>query len=584
MRLAISLLLLFAATPASAERFSMPILIGDSWTDQQTSLEVWPDHMPPSFKYINKARSGSFVTTNPYNHSMGADINEHLAANQDVDSMIVMGGTNDINAYYTAGYIIRALTEIINVAKQYSNIKDILVLSPGVNESIGPANGGGPQHELDKLLVELPALCEREGCEYIDVNAIVNDAPNGNYQRFRTLPVPYRFDDKHMNAEGNQALADVVSAKIAEIKSRDSILKPIQTSDQGVGWNPNVVELHGNAIHTSHLLSVDRSVYGYQVIPIDKIFGPGGISSGKWYVELEVVSLPSGVANSGRFGWTETGLQGASWTEPLGEAAFELPAIRYGNMATRRSNRLRVHGETSGNFFYPGELEVGSTLMAAIDVDNEEVWVGISGHWQPRTTGVGVYANPATGVGGTSIDSVDGNKDWTLAIQTTTGTDDIEIMVRPVVYTSHIPAGYSILSDTVPIEAVVEIDVQISDPGNHVKPASNELISVAIHSTSIADGDFVDFDATQVDPSTLRFGIGGAPNIAVPWVMDWDGDNIVDDVAFAFRTQDSGFFCNDTEVWLEGETYSGEPLIGTDTIQIKDCNDLGGCHPQTEPE
>jgi len=123
----------------------------------------------------------------------------------------------------------------------------------------------------------------------------------------------------------------------------------------------------------------------------------------------------------------------------------------------------------------------------------------------------------------------------------------------------------------------VAIDVDPFSPANEVFPSSDNLIPIAILSTSIGAGDAADFDATQVDPASLKFGLGEAANIAVPWAVDVgnDGDT---DVVFAFRTQDSGIFCGDNEVNLTGATYSGQLIQGTDTIVTADC-ETTGCHP-----
>jgi hypothetical protein len=139
---------------------------------------------------------------------------------------------------------------------------------------------------------------------------------------------------------------------------------------------------------------------------------------------------------------------------------------------------------------------------------------------------------------------------------------------------------YWLLSNTnvVPIPAAVDIDIQPFDTANEVQPSSDNPIIVAVHSTNVADGDAEDFDATQVDPATLKFGIGEAPNVAVtPWVQDLDGDSD-SDVMFAFRTQDTGIFCGDTEATLTGETYASAPFTGTDSVTTTDCVDTG-CHP-----
>jgi lysophospholipase L1-like esterase len=123
----------------------------------------------------------------------------------------------------------------------------------------------------------------------------------------------------------------------------------------------------------------------------------------------------------------------------------------------------------------------------------------------------------------------------------------------------------------------LRIDVSPWSSGNIVLPASNNLIAVAVMGSNTATGDAVDFDATQVDPASLKFGWGEAQNLAAPWVGDFDGDTNID-VAFGFRTQATGILCGDTEVTLDGETYSGELITGTDTIDASECISTG-CHP-----
>jgi lysophospholipase L1-like esterase len=110
-----------------------------------------------------------------------------------------------------------------------------------------------------------------------------------------------------------------------------------------------------------------------------------------------------------------------------------------------------------------------------------------------------------------------------------------------------------------------------------VKPTSNDPIAVAVYSAGIANTEFEEFDATQIDPETLRLGFGAAPNIAAPYFNDLDGDQL-SDAGFIFNTQDTGVLCGDTEVTLEGETYTGEYFTGIADIVTVDC-DGQQCHP-----
>jgi hypothetical protein len=116
----------------------------------------------------------------------------------------------------------------------------------------------------------------------------------------------------------------------------------------------------------------------------------------------------------------------------------------------------------------------------------------------------------------------------------------------------------------------VAIDVLPGDTANKVYPNKTGNLPVAILSSA-------DFDATQVDPATLRFGSAEAPIAEAVSIGDLDGLH-GDDTLAHFRVQESGIFCNDTEVLLTGETYTGELFAGVDTIDATEC-ESGGCHP-----
>ena len=115
------------------------------------------------------------------------------------------------------------------------------------------------------------------------------------------------------------------------------------------------------------------------------------------------------------------------------------------------------------------------------------------------------------------------------------------------------------------------IDIKPGSDPNSINPRSKGVIPVAIFTTSIADGDPQDFDATQVDPQTVEFGPEGA-GIAHKkgHVEDVDSDGDMD-LVLHFRTQETGIACGDTEVTLTGETYGGQTITGTDTIRTVGC-------------
>jgi hypothetical protein len=117
----------------------------------------------------------------------------------------------------------------------------------------------------------------------------------------------------------------------------------------------------------------------------------------------------------------------------------------------------------------------------------------------------------------------------------------------------------------------VEIDIKPGSDRNRVNPKSGGVIPVAIVSTRLADGDATDFDATQVDETTLRFGpdeVGIAHRQAHVADVDGDGDR---DLLLHFRTRGTGIACGDTEATLKGGTFDGRPITGTGAVDVVGC-------------
>lgn len=109
----------------------------------------------------------------------------------------------------------------------------------------------------------------------------------------------------------------------------------------------------------------------------------------------------------------------------------------------------------------------------------------------------------------------------------------------------------------------VTIDIKPGSDQNSMNPKNKGVIPVAVLGSS-------DFDATQVDSSTVRFG----PNAASPnhggHIEDANGDGVLDKV-FHFKTQDTGIECGDTEATLTGTTFEGQAIMGSDFLDTKGC-------------
>ena len=90
------------------------------------------------------------------------------------------------------------------------------------------------------------------------------------------------------------------------------------------------------------------------------------------------------------------------------------------------------------------------------------------------------------------------------------------------------------------------------------------MIPVAILTTDT-------FDATTVNPATVRFGATeteAAPVLAA--VEDVNGDG-QPDLLLHFNTQDTGIQCGDTSASLTGQTFSRQAIQGSDSIVPVGC-------------
>jgi hypothetical protein len=130
------------------------------------------------------------------------------------------------------------------------------------------------------------------------------------------------------------------------------------------------------------------------------------------------------------------------------------------------------------------------------------------------------------------------------------------------------PVSVSLSSVTITIygEAAltVSIDIKPGSSDNSINPTSRGLIPVAILTTAT-------FNATSVDPSSVRFGPSGAAKAdkRVRFTdVDRDGDR---DLLLHFRTPASGIKCGDGFASVTGATSSGEMFEGSDAIRTVGC-------------
>jgi hypothetical protein len=109
----------------------------------------------------------------------------------------------------------------------------------------------------------------------------------------------------------------------------------------------------------------------------------------------------------------------------------------------------------------------------------------------------------------------------------------------------------------------VQIDIKPGETPNAVNPRDQGVVPVAILSSP-------SFDATQVDPTSVRFGPNGAAPTDLGHVEDVNKDGLPD-LVFQFPTLATGIVCGDTFEVLTGKILSGAPIRGSDTIVTVDC-------------
>lgn len=114
-----------------------------------------------------------------------------------------------------------------------------------------------------------------------------------------------------------------------------------------------------------------------------------------------------------------------------------------------------------------------------------------------------------------------------------------------------------------PVTITVTIDIKPGSYPNSVNPKSKGVIPVAVFGS-------IDFDATQIDVSTVVFGPAGASPAHDGHIEDVNADGFMD-MVLHFKTRETGIACGDTQASLDGETYDGRPFTGTDELNTVGC-------------
>jgi hypothetical protein len=111
---------------------------------------------------------------------------------------------------------------------------------------------------------------------------------------------------------------------------------------------------------------------------------------------------------------------------------------------------------------------------------------------------------------------------------------------------------------------LVSIEIKLGSDPAPINLRSKGRIPVAILSTS-------NFDVTSVDPGTVRFGKTGTEATPVHVAaQDVTGDGGLD-LLLHFLVDEIGIHCGDTSITLTGQTATGIPIQGSDSIRTVGC-------------
>jgi len=203
----------------------------------------------------------------------------------------------------------------------------------------------------------------------------------------------------------------------------------------------------------------------------------------------------------------------------------------------------------------------GSSGMNCTGSEMGHMYYNVLGNTAGSKTNTGPFSNLQSS-GYWSHQHTYGRSSWTFnfGIGYQTIRDNTELF--PPIVTQYAWAVHS--GDVgVPVE-VITIDIKPgSDPVNPVNSKSKGVIPVAVLGS-------MDFDATQVDFSTVEFGPGKASPVHDGHVENVNGDGF-EDMVFHFNTQGTGITCGDTEATLLGETFGGDAFSGTDSVKTARC-------------
>jgi lysophospholipase L1-like esterase len=217
-------MLLVLSSTAAAEKFSAPILEGDSWSN---AADDWPGYTSTVLysEFYSYAIDGHWLSARATSPVSGVvvSVSDHLAWHPEADSIIVAAGLNDFMHGVSSEVVQMAMVDIIDTIRAHNNVKDIIVVGPGPFADSSrwlPAN----QIELENYLTWLPAYSSSEGLHYYDAYSAVGDPDNPEH----FLPA-YAGSGAHLNEVGAIVVAGEIDALITQVRNSPIVVEILVT-------------------------------------------------------------------------------------------------------------------------------------------------------------------------------------------------------------------------------------------------------------------------------------------------------------------------------------------------------------------
>jgi len=399
------------------DRIATPLVVGDSMSNDPADWWNLSDEFDP-VDFDIFAFVGEQVGRHSNNATRGMvrNISSYLDTAVSADSLIILGGTNDIGHSAHAGELKFAITDMVDTAKRRPSVRDIIVLSPTPFGNWSGFFSWSPmkQIELDEYLSWLPQFAADEGVHYVNVYSLLGDPGDP-----KAILAEYDAGDGlHINVLGALAIAEAVDSLI--LASRVGPEKgALLTVPQAMGWDTTNRTYDGVTV-AGNELTWNRTVSDPQSLPGDTLLP----ASGKWYVELKIVSVDT-ISNA-KIGLLREATHDPSWSGGLGSDGPQ-PSVSLAD-GTGISNGI-YYGSNSL------DIEAGTVVGIAYDADNDLAWVNVNGHWQELSS---TNALPEAGTGGIPVDDA---ADFLVAVETT--STDIVVEFPAEIPASHVPAGFS---------------------------------------------------------------------------------------------------------------------------------------------